>query len=94
MQIASDNTFILINVYGHDVEVSYGTWSNTQNYFTINYKIFHGTSPYVPSVTYMIESTASKSFVLSLGTQKFTFTKVPDSVMDTYKDDIDEVMGG
>lgn len=94
MQIASDHTFILINEYGYGVEVSYGTWKSSKDSFTINYEIFHGASPIVPSVTYKIESTASKSFVLALGTQKFTFTKMPDSVMDQYQDEIDDVMGG
>lgn len=94
LQIASDNTFILVNDYGHDVKVSYGTWSNTDNTFTLNYKIFQGQKPLVPSVTYMIVSTNSKSFVLSLATQKFTFTKVSDSIMNKYEDDIDNVMNG
>lgn len=92
MQIASDHTFILINHYGYGVEVSYGTWKSTNDTFTVNYEIFHGASPIVPTVTYKIETTASTSFVLSLGTQKFTFKKVSDSVMDKYQDDIDDVM--
>ena len=93
MQIASDHTFVLINDYGYDdVEVSYGTWKSTNDTFTVNYEIFHGASPFVPTVTYMIESTASKSFVLSLGVQKFTFKKVPDSVMDKYEDDIKNIL--
>lgn len=93
IQIASDNSFILVNDYGNDVTVSYGTVSNTSNTFTINYKIFQGAAPFVPSVTYILESADSKSFVLTLTTQKFTFTKVSDSVMKKYKDEIDEVIG-
>lgn len=94
MQIASDHTFILVNDYGYDdVEVSYGTWKNTNDTFTLNYKIFHGADPMVPTVTYMIESMSSKSFVLSLSFQNFTFTKVSDSVMDKYRDEIEDVIG-
>lgn len=92
MQIESDHTFILINHYSYGVEVSYGTWKSTNDTFTVNYKIFHGSSPIVPTVTYQIESTGSKSFVLSLVGQKFTFKKVSESVMDKYQDDINDVI--
>lgn len=92
IKIANDHTFILINHYSYGVEVSYGTWTSTIDTFTVDYEIFHGTTPIVPSVTYKIESTTSNSFILSLGIQKFTFTKVSDSVMDKYQDDIDDVM--
>lgn len=89
----NDNTFVLVNDYGDDdVEVSYGTWRNTKETFTIHYEIFHGDNPIVPTVTYKIESTGSKSFKLSFGGQNFNFTKVPANVMDQYQDEIDDVM--
>ena len=88
-----DKTFVLVNDYGDDdVEISYGTWSNTKDTFTINYEIFHGGSPIIPTYTYKIESSSSKSFKLSFGGQTFNFTKVPDSVMDRYEDEIDYFM--
>lgn len=90
----NDKTFVLVNDYGDDdVEVSYGTWSNTDDTFTVKYEIFHGAAPIVPTVTYKIESSSAHAFELSLGGQNFNFTKVPASMMDKYQDEIDDVMG-
>ena len=88
-----DKTFVLVNDYGYDdVEVSYGTWSNTKDTFTINYEIAQGGIPIIPTVTYKIESTSSQAFKLSFGGQYFNFTKVPDSMMDRYQDEIDDML--
>ena len=89
-----DSTFVLINADDDEVMVSYGTWSASGNTFTLDYAIAQNERPIIPYViTYNIKSQNSSKIEFYLGTLNFTFTKVSDSVMDKYQEEIDDVLG-
>ena len=89
-----NSTFVLINADDDEVMVSYGKWSVSGNTFTLDYDIAQSETPLFPYViTYNIKSQSSSKIEFYLGNLNFTLTKVSDSVMNKYQDEIDEVLG-
>ncbi|MCH5218615.1 MAG: hypothetical protein J1F07_08755 [Muribaculaceae bacterium] len=89
-----DSSFILVNANEDEVMVSNGTWSVSGNTFTLDYAIAQNERPIIPYViTYNIKSQNSSKIEFYLGNLNFTFTKVSDSVMNKYQEEIEDVLG-